>query len=286
MSETTSQDGVIASYRAGDGMELKFRHWPNPKAQATIVYLHGIQSHGGWYTGSCRRLAEEGYEVAFVDRRGSGLNQEDPGHVNRFRTLLDDLCLLVEHLGVKAAGRKLVVLGVSWGGKVACGLVRTYPGLVDALGLLCPGVFSKVDLPLGRRVRIGLASVFAPRRLYDIPLSDPALFTANPQRRQYIADDPLSLRRATARLLAESTKLGWYLKDAPRYITIPVVLFLAGEDRIIDNDRTRLFVGSFASRDKLVVDYEGVHHTLEFEEYPRFFFDDLANWVNRVTRLP
>ena len=284
MSETPSHDGVIESYRACGGTRLEFRHWPNPDAHATVLYLHGIQSHGGWYTASCQRLAEEGYEVAFADRRGSGLNQEDRGHVDRFETLLEDLHLLVEHLRVKAKQRKLVVLGVSWGGKVACALVKAYPGLVDALGLLCPGIFAKVGLPFGTRVRIALASLIRPRRLYDIPLSDPAMFTGNPKRQQHIAHDPLSLRQATAQLLVQSTKLGWYLRDAPRHITAPVVLFLAGEDRIIDNEKTRLFVGSFASPDKLVVEYEGVHHTLEFEESPRFYFDDLINWLNRVTR--
>lgn len=283
MAETVSPDGIIASYEACGGTRLKYRHWPNAQAHATVVYLHGIQSHAGWYTASCRRLAEEGYEVAFADRRGSGLNDEDRGHVDRFQTLLEDMRLLIEHLRAQSGPRKVVVLGVSWGGKVGCALMKAYPGLVDGLGLLCPGIFSQVDLPLGTRVRIALASVVTPRRLYDIPLSDPALFTANAERQQYIAEDPLSLRQATARLLVHSVKLGWYLHDAPQHITVPVVLFLASEDRIIDNEKTRLFVGSFASRDRLVIAYEGAHHTLEFEEDPRAFFDDLVNWLKRIT---
>ena len=53
--------------------------------------LHGVQSHGGWYSGLGRRLAEAGYETSFPDRRGSGSNTADRGHAPSVRRLLADL---------------------------------------------------------------------------------------------------------------------------------------------------------------------------------------------------
>ena len=45
-----------------------------------VVALHGIQSHSGWYEYSSGRMCEAGFEVRFLDRRGSGENTEDRGH--------------------------------------------------------------------------------------------------------------------------------------------------------------------------------------------------------------
>jgi acylglycerol lipase len=59
-----------------------------------------------------------------------------------------------------------------------------------------------------------------------------------------------------------------------------VLLMLAGRDRIIDNARTRAYVGSFASADRTIVEYSNAHHTLEFEPDPSPVFADLAGWLS------
>jgi alpha-beta hydrolase superfamily lysophospholipase len=59
-----------------------------------------------------------------------------------------------------------------------------------------------------------------------------------------------------------------------------VLLMLAGQDRIINNERTRSFVQSFASQDKRIIDYPEAHHTLEFEPDPSKFIEDLRNWLD------
>jgi alpha-beta hydrolase superfamily lysophospholipase len=64
---------------------------------------------------------------------------------------------------------------------------------------------------------------------------------------------------------------------------LPVLTLLAGRDRIIDNRRTRDFVGRFAGP-KEVVEYPEAHHTLEFEPDPENHLRDLIGWLNRRTR--
>ncbi len=39
-----------------------------------LVFIHGIQSHAGWYEYSCTRFSQAGYRVSFLDRRGAGMN--------------------------------------------------------------------------------------------------------------------------------------------------------------------------------------------------------------------
>jgi alpha-beta hydrolase superfamily lysophospholipase len=162
-------------------------------------------------------------------------------------------------------------------------LQRRHPGLVNGLALLCPGFFGRVAPPLGQRFAIAWSRLVEPGRLFPIPLNDPELFTATPQWQQFIRDDPLSLRQATARLLIESVRLGGYLRVVPNQIHVPVLLMLAENDRIIHNERTRRYVERFATTDKEMIVYPGAHHTLEFEPERDRIIDDLQGWIERHT---
>ncbi len=287
MTEAATAE-TVETFTAGDGYRWRYRHYSAPEPRARVVCLHGIQSHSGWYTHSCRRLAQAGYDVDFLDRRGSGLNEQDRGDAPGFRRLLDDIAEFLRPLrggaDAKPQAAPLVFLAVSWGGKLAAALQRRHPGLVDGLALLCPGFCPRVAPSRKERLKILWARLTAPRRLFPVPLNDPELFTATPRWQQFVRDDPLALRQATARLLIESARLSGYLRFwAARAVRVPVLLLLAERDRIIDNARTRAFVGRFPAADKEVIEYPGAHHTLEFEPEPDVWLGDLLRWLDRQT---
>ncbi len=272
-------DVIPWKFTASDGYRWFYRHFPaKGKAAARVVGIHGIQSHGGWYEASSRFLRDAGCEVYFVDRRGSGENQENRGDTPSFRRLIDDIGEFLQSLRAQGRG-PLIVSAISWGGKIGAGICYRFPGLIDGLILLAPGFKPRVSPPREERLRIVAAALRSPTRTFPIPLSDPALFTANVERQEFIRKDPLSLREATARFLLESAKFDVYLRRAPRHVTQPVLLMLAGEDRVIDNERTRRYAARFASRELVVREYPGAHHTLEFEPAPEPIFADLAQWI-------
>src|SRR5262249_451180 len=113
------------------------------------------------------------------------------------------------------------------------------------------------------------------------------LFTATPRWLEFLRDDPLALKHATARFLMASFFLDVYLRRVPRHVRAPVLLLLAGRDQIIDNERTRRFVERFAAADRQVIEYPGAHHTLEFEPDPDVYLRDLIDWLRRqAARFP
>jgi alpha-beta hydrolase superfamily lysophospholipase len=247
-----------------------------------VIYIHGIQSHGGWYGHSCRRLCEAGYAVDFLERRGCGLNTAHRGDAPTFRRLLDDIGEFVKALPADGLPRFLVA--VSWGGKLGVGVTYRHPGLLDGLAMLCPGLFPKVDVPLPRKFRTALAAAVKPGKFFPIPLAEPDLFTATPDRQRFIADDPQALREATARFFFQNFMMVLFLRRAGHALDIPVLLMLGEKDRIIDNGRTWQYLDGFPAADKEVRVYTGSHHTLEFEPDPEGFIRDLIGWLDRRTR--
>jgi alpha-beta hydrolase superfamily lysophospholipase len=274
---------TIRTYTASDGYPCRYRDYVAAgKPRGRVVFVHGIQSHAGWYEGSCRRLCEAGFSVSFLDRRGSGQNTEARGDTPSFRRLLDDIADFLWPLRQQDAALPIFLAGISWGGKPVVALQRRHPGLVDGLALLCPGFCPRVGPKRKERLAIFWARLTAPRRLFPVPLSDPQLFTATPRWQEFIRDDPLSVRQATARFFVESVRLDAYLRFAVSRVRVPILLLLAEHDRIIDNARTRAFFDRIPSPDKEIHEYAGAHHTLEFEADPEPFLADLLRWLERL----
>jgi acylglycerol lipase len=276
-----------STWQASDGYPIHVKTWrPVGAIRGIVVILHGVQSHGGWYLNLGRTLAGRGYEVHFPDRRGSGANRQDRGHTPSMKRLLDDVSEYLEVLKSSGPAKPIALAGISWGGKLAVLTAGREPRSVDALALICPGLHPRVGVTRGERVRIALAYFFDRRKAFPIPLSDPALFTDSHPGQEFIANDPLGLRAATAGLLAASTFIDRAVKRIPTRVRQPALLMLAGRDRIVDNDKTRSYFERLASEDRQVVEYQEGHHTLEFDPDPSRYALDLAGWLDRVLVRP
>jgi alpha-beta hydrolase superfamily lysophospholipase len=270
----------VETQTASDGYPLHVLVWPSAGAvRGRVVVLHGVQSHGGWYHNLGRTLAGAGYETHFPDRRGSGANARDRGHASSARRLILDVAERLRALREADPATPIALAGISWGGKTAVLTAARHPDLVDALALICPGLQPRVGVPLRERLRIALAFLVNRRKTFPIPLSDPALFTANPEGQRFIASDPLGLREATAALLGASKIIDRMVKNAPPNVRQPTLLMLAGHDRIVDNARTLAYFQTLASRDPRVIEYPDAHHTLEFEPDPGRYARDLIDWL-------
>jgi len=261
---------------AGDGGQ------PRPP----VVYVHGIQSHPGWFTRSCGALARAGHAVLAVARRGSGENTVARGHARSAWQLMEDLDDAVVWMCKHTGAAKAHLVGVSWGGKLAAAYCQAVSGgratrdqfvvRVASLTLVAPGIVPRVDV--GWRTKLAVASslVGRPGRLFDIPLSDVALFTDNEAGRAFLRGDPHRLTRATARFLFASRVLDWRLSRAGAGgLTVPTTLLLASRDRIIDNDATATAIRRLTGGNARVVTLNGAH-TMDFEESPDEFLTTLA----------
>jgi len=256
------------------------RFYEAAAARRGVVYLHGIQSHGGWFLRSCDFLRGKGNTVLALDRRGSGLNQQDRGHCEGAGQLIEDVDRSVEWLRGQGGFDRVDLVAVSWGGKLALVYAGRYPEKVCSVVLVAPGLCTQVDISLREKIAVGAHGLVGPRKLHEIPLNDPELFTQTPEMIKFIAGDPLKLTEGTARFFITSSRLDWSVRKIMGELKAPVYLFLAEQDRIIDNAATiKLLEGvlrpmSQAGEPCRV--YDGAYHTLEFESGRQVFFEDMA----------
>jgi acylglycerol lipase len=217
------------------------------------------------------------FDVHFLDRRGSGLNAEAPGDVDNWATWIDDVTTYLAQL---RGGPPIVLCGISWGGKLAAAVARRRPASIQALALICPGLYSPHEPGLLKRMALAApGSSQRQKRRVRIPLERPALFTDSPVWQEFVEHDPLTLRRVTWRFAQEDRQLTRYARAAAPFLHMPLMLMLSGRDRIVDNSRTRAFFNRTGSRFRTLIEYPNAAHTLEFEPDPEPYFADLSSWV-------
>ena len=271
----TKTGAEIAEWETTDGLRLKYRAWRGGPDGGNIVFLHGIESHSEWFSACAREISKRGASVYAPDRRGSGLNEKDRGDSPGALRLVDDVVRFAESIGDSRTGVHLVAL--SWGGKLAIATDMLHPGLFKTITLIVPGIFPSVSPRIGAKLTIAFDALFRPSKPHEIPIKD-EMFTSAAESLEYIAADPLRLRRVTARFYLESAKLDRFLKKRDRQWTAPTQLLLAEHDEIVDNRRLREMLESLRTEPKKVRMYAGLRHSLQFER-PYAVAKDIVDWA-------
>lgn len=262
-----------------DGYSAYARYFPPVGSpRGTVLYHHGIQSHCGWYESSAMRMAEAGYHVLQWDRRGSGRNTQDRGHADSAEQLIADAHAARDELALRSGQRDHHVIGISWGGKLAVAAYESDPQGVSSLTLVAPGLFPRVGVSKAEMAKIGFAMIYEPRTTFRIPLDDPEMFTADPTWQEYIRTDALTLRHCSASFYLASRRMDKIIQRLSAAPPVSLHCILGGDERIIDNDKTRQFVLALPWPNCRITNYDHARHSLEFENDPEIYFADLLRF--------
>lgn len=276
-----------ARLTAIDGVSLHYRTWTpiGRRPEASLLFLHGIASHGGWFAGTAVHLAERGIAVYAPDRRGSGLSGGARGHLASYEQALDDLdrfrrLALDEH-----SGAPLFLAGSSWAAKLALASAARSQENLAGLLLLGPGLFPRVDLTVPQKLAALLYHRARPEHDLRIPLV-PDDYTRNATFLDYIRRDPYRLVTASSRFFWETGRLDRARDRLATGLSLPILLQIGEEDPIMDAAATCAWLQRLSAPDRTSVVYRGAAHTLDFEPEPtvRAYRADLVGWLRRQVR--
>ena len=84
--------------RTADGFTLKVGVCAKDCTGPSLLIVPGLYSHMGWYRPLGEALAALGSPVFLVDRRGAGISEGVPGHMDSWRHVVDDLLRVVARM--------------------------------------------------------------------------------------------------------------------------------------------------------------------------------------------
>ena len=271
-------------------MQLGYLFWQGKAGAPVVVYLHGIEGHGQWFEKTAGVLNERGITVYAADRRGSGMNPRERGHLARDRVFLSDLEGLLRKVTAQHLGCPIVLIGSCWGAKAAAILARkdykpvdpAYKTALAGLILICPAIYTKVDLTLITKLKIAWYLLESSNRLmqyWPLPLS-PAMYTNEPEYLQFLEKDPLRLKEVTASFLIANLFLSWRAKRAAKHILLPVLIVQSGADQIVDIQRVEQWYREIASENKTMRIFPDAFHSIDFDKtWFKEYTHLLAEWL-------
>jgi lysophospholipase len=265
-------------------IRLQYRSWEASHARAALLIVHGLADHSGRYEEVGCRFAAYGFSTFALDLRGHGLSEGRRGHVDRFDCLLQDVDRFRrEVMGLVDVSTPLFLLGHSMGGLVALRYEEEYETTFRGVIVVSPWLATAVDVP---RWKVTLANAVA-RLLPAVPFRahiDADALSRDPDVVRAYRDDPLVHDTITPRLFVESSAaMGLALQRSER-ISTPLLFVLAGEDRIVDTQRSLAFARSVTARDVNIRVYPESRHEVLNEPDRTEALSEIANWIE--DRLP
>jgi alpha-beta hydrolase superfamily lysophospholipase len=258
---------------------------PTGRPRGAVLATTGFSEHVGRYEHVCRRWQAAGWLVANWDLRGQGHSEGARGYIDRFSEYVDDLFAFADQLQQTDAWRDAgppVLFGHSTGGLISIHAALRSPERVRALALTSPYLGLALKTPawklwMGRMIASAWPS-------FSLPTGVAAgILTHDLERAKAIDEDPLSVRRMTARLFNEIEAAQSFATSHARELTLPISCRAAGLDQLVDLNVTRRFMKDVGSKDsKLVVAetaFHELHQELGWEQHSDAFLEDFARWV-------
>lgn len=268
--------GTIVGVR---GSRLSYRTWEAANARAALVIVHGLGEHSGRYAEFGERMAGYGISTFAMDVRGHGLSEGRRGHVSSFDVFLQELDRFRREVEGLADFRiPLFLLGHSFGGLIALRYQEEYNTRFDGAIISAPWLATAVHVP---RWKVNAAQSLS-RLLPALPFRAGIRaehLSHDPDIVEAYRADPLVHDRITPRLFTElSTAMGLALQRSDR-IQEPLLFMVAGDDRLVDTERSLTFARSITAADITIRVYPGYYHEILNEVDRAVIHREIRDWI-------
>jgi acylglycerol lipase len=273
---------------AGD-LDLFIQSWTPKKPQkngkavaplkpAVIALVHGMAEHSGRYGFPVRYFTKRGYTVYAMDLRGHGESGGQRSYAESLDDLVEDIHRYVDRIRRQEKGKKIFLVGHSFGGQLVLNFGARYPESVAGIIASSPNVRLKVRVPIVKRLAAPILSRLVPRLALGNEL-DPSMVSKDPEVVEAYRRDKKIQRKITTRLADIVLENHLHILELAKVFRVPSLLMHAGDDVICSPDGTRRFFENIPIRDKRFKIYDGFYHELFNEVGRNQVFRDMELWI-------
>ena len=277
----------IEKLKCSDGKARKIHVWEPKGPKMVFLTVHGGMDHGGNFSLPALYFKEHGIATVAHDQQGH--DHHGPDHptrviISRFQVFLDDLDLMVSWVKEQYPGLPIYILASSMGGLITThyGLKRAeLDPLIKGFIVSAPYYVNAIKVPPLLEKVAGLLSALVPR--VKIPIED---ILSNVTRDKAIYErlrkdeaDGIIAKESSARFAAELLKAQAWVPGNISGWKHPMLVIVAGDDKIADAPATRRLLGEIDPGVLTVLDYPENYHD-NFNELNREeIFAKIVEWV-------
>jgi alpha-beta hydrolase superfamily lysophospholipase len=268
-------------FAGSDGTSIFYRRFIPEKPRLRVVVSHGLGEHSGRYGNVAEALCPLGASLWIHDHRGHGRSQGKRGHVSDFKDYVRDLRTVMAMAAAEGEETgSTLLLGHSMGGLIALSFARQYPENIDGLIVSSPLLGLAPPPPAGLQGLVRLFSVLWPALSLSNKL-DPTFISHDSGQVNAYEQSPWVHDKITARWFVQCMAEVQRTVNAPQNIQVPILMQIAGDDRLVDCRASLSFFDALTVSDKTLRHYVALYHEIYNETLPdrEKVLDDLRQWI-------
>jgi len=260
-------------------VRLHYRAWEVDTPRAALILIHGMFEHSRRYQEFAQTMAADRFSTYAFDLRGHGASEGRRGHVSRFAVLLQDVDRFRREVqGVAPPALPLFLVGHSLGGLVALRYIEEYDTPLAGAVITSPWLGTAVAVPRWQVLMANVLDRVLPAFPFPFRL-DPDTLSHDKDRVADYRDDVEIHGTITPRMFTEiSSAIHLALQRGDR-IDIPVHFLLAGDDLIVETERSLAFARSLPERVVTVEVLDGLYHEVLQERNREAVVAVIRDWI-------
>lgn len=260
-------------------LRLHYRAWETARPAAALMVLHGLGEHSGRYESLARTMCAYGFSTYALDLRGHGSSEGRRGHARSFEHILQDVDRFRREVqGLIDPETPLFLVGHSMGGLIALRYLEEFEAPFRGAVVISPWLATALPIPRWKSLLASAMTKVLPALPFAAGIQAEDLTSDASIVRAY-RDDPLVHDTITPRLFTEiSHSMGLAMQRAER-IRVPMLLLLAGSDRLVDTERSLAFSRALP-RDLVTTRvFPDAYHEILNEVNRASVFAEIRSWI-------
>jgi alpha-beta hydrolase superfamily lysophospholipase len=261
------------------GIIYKRSECPSPKA--VFLLVHGLGAFSGRWDLLADFFLQNGISSYAIELRGFGETKKLKGHIDSFDIYFNDIRHLHDIIKRENSGKKIFLIGESMGALISFLLAGLKPDLFDGIVCISAAFKSKLKFNLSEYIKILFFMMFDPKKQLQMPF-DSKMCTRDADCQKAMDTDEREHRLATPRLLLNIALAEMRVNSVKDKIKIPALFLVAGEfDELTDSDEVKRVFEGLKTKDKEIIQYPEMRHSLSVELGREKIFGDILTWVNK-----
>ncbi|HMN68102.1 MAG TPA: alpha/beta hydrolase [Bdellovibrionales bacterium] len=266
-------------FTGSDQTELFFQTWAPDKVRGVMIITHGLAEHSECYNHVAKMLSDDGWQIFAWDLRGHGRSEGKRGYVRDISYFVDDLSVLHREVRRQFPSENLIFLGHSLGGLITLRFLETHPVEHSAVVLSSPCVGLSVAVPKFKQALAHVALKWMPTLTMHNELKYEDLSRDEEKLKGYRTDTLRQDKISPGLFLSMVDAFGPVLEDAGK-IQTPVLMQLAGEDRIVSTAASRVLFERLPNKKSQAIVYPDSYHEVYNDLDREQVFADLKKFTH------
>jgi len=244
-----------------------YRQWMLPKPRAVLILVHGLGACAGRW---------DPIAGFFLNKGISSYAVECPEP----RDYLPGIFRLLHEIKEKLPHKKIFIAGESLGAVYSILAAAEAPKSFSGLVCLSPAFRNRVGLPLSESLNVAAALLYNPKKTFRLPFNS-SMCTRDTGYIAKMDADAKESRMASAGCIADTIFSQARAVKTARRLSVPVLFQIAGDDKIVDPGMSVKVFETIEKRDKTLIRYPDMYHSLSIESGKERVFEDMDAWIER-----